>query len=125
MRPATRAWLTKATGDRDTAEREFRVRRRPNYDAVCFHAQQSIEKCLKAMLTERGRPFPKIHDLIKLGERCFDVVPHLRLSGDDLDLLSRYAVTFRYPGESAMKRDARAALQAMRRLWVVLEASFT
>ena len=67
MKPVTVEWLKKAKGDRETARREFRVRKRPNYDAVCFHAQQSIEKHLKAILTEHGRAFPKIHDLVKLG----------------------------------------------------------
>ncbi len=74
MKPATRDWLKKSTGDQQTALRELRARHRPNYDAVCFHAQQS------------------------------------------LDLLSRYAVFFRYPGESATKKDAQAAVRAMQRL---------
>ena len=116
MKPATRDWLKKSSGDQQTAVRELRARRRPNYDAVCFHAQQSVEKHLKALLTEHGRSFPKIHDLVKLGERCYHIVPSLRLSEDALDLLSRYAVFFRYPGESATKKDAQAAVRAMQRL---------
>ena len=116
MKPATRDWLKKSSGDQQTALREPRARRRPNYDAVCFHAQQSVEKYLKAILTERGRSFPNIHDLVKLGERCFEFVPHLRLSEDALDLLSRYAVVFRYPGESATKKDAQAVVRAMQQL---------
>lgn len=33
---------------------------------VCFHAQQSIEKALKAVLTANGIPFRRIHDLDEL-----------------------------------------------------------
>jgi HEPN domain-containing protein len=39
-------WVEKAEGDFRTAEREARVRKAPNYDAVCFHAQQCAEKYL-------------------------------------------------------------------------------
>lgn len=44
MRPATGEWVHKADGDYATAMRELRARRSPNYDAVCFHAQQCAEK---------------------------------------------------------------------------------
>jgi len=40
MKPLTHEWIAKAEGDYRTAGREWRVRRDPNYDAVCFHAQQ-------------------------------------------------------------------------------------
>jgi hypothetical protein len=35
-------WVEKAEGDFQTAEREMRARKAPNYDAVCFHAQQKV-----------------------------------------------------------------------------------
>jgi HEPN domain-containing protein len=34
---------------------------------VCFHAQQAIEKALKAALTAQGVAFRRIHDLDELG----------------------------------------------------------
>ncbi len=54
MKPLTREWVDKAEGDRSTAQRELRVRKSPNFDAVCFHAQQCAEKYLKALLQERA-----------------------------------------------------------------------
>jgi HEPN domain-containing protein len=36
-------------GDFATVEREVRARKNPNYDGVCFHAQQCAEKYLKAL----------------------------------------------------------------------------
>ena len=48
MKPETAEWIQKAEGDRGTARREFAVEDTPNYDAVCFHAQQCAEKYLKA-----------------------------------------------------------------------------
>jgi hypothetical protein len=38
MTPLTLEWVGKAEGDFVTANREFRSRKSPNYDAVCFHA---------------------------------------------------------------------------------------
>jgi HEPN domain-containing protein len=59
MNELTAEWVDKAEGDFDTARRELRVRHRPNYDAVCFHAQQTAEKYLKAFLQERAAPPPQ------------------------------------------------------------------
>jgi len=50
MNPLTLEWVDKAEGDLITARREYRARKSPNYDAVCFHAQQAAEKYLKAYL---------------------------------------------------------------------------
>ena len=33
-------WIAKAEGDFVTASRELAATDRPNYDAVCYHAQQ-------------------------------------------------------------------------------------
>jgi len=48
MNPLTIEWVNKAEADLLTARREFRTRKSPNYDAVCFHAQQAVEKVLKS-----------------------------------------------------------------------------
>ncbi len=59
MKPLTREWIKKAEADLATAQRELCARRLPNYDAVCFHAQQCDEKYLKARLQEANLPSPK------------------------------------------------------------------
>lgn len=50
MKPITLEWVRKAEGDFITAERELSAHLNPNYDAVCFHAQQCVEKYLKGRL---------------------------------------------------------------------------
>jgi HEPN domain-containing protein len=50
MNPLTAEWIAKASADLATAGREMRARKDTNYDAVCFHAQQCVEKLLKAAL---------------------------------------------------------------------------
>ena len=107
-------WVEKAEGDYRTAEREVRVRKAPNYDAVCFHAQQCAEKYLKAFLTRHQVPFRPIHDLEVLLGPIILVSPDFEFVRDLLLLLNDYAVDVRYPGESATKEEARVAVKAMR-----------
>lgn len=56
-------------------EREARARKRPNYDGLCFHAQQCVEKYLKARLCEAGIEFPKTHVLAALLDLVAPVEP--------------------------------------------------
>jgi len=48
MNELVNEWLRKAEGDFNSALREYRARKFPNYDASGFHAQQCIEKYIKA-----------------------------------------------------------------------------
>ena len=106
MNELTAEWVEKAEGDFATAGRELRARRRPNYDAACFHAQQTAEKYLKAFLQEHRIAFPKTHSLIELLELCLSVDTSLEFQRNLLIRLDRYAVRYRYPGESADKDEA-------------------
>ncbi len=75
MNEVVKEWIQKAEGDWRTANREFEVEFDPNFDAVCFHAQQCIEKLQKAVLIARNTIPPKTHDLVELNHRlcsCFE-----------------------------------------------------
>lgn len=113
-RPDITEWIVKAEGDYATAVRESRARRAPNYDAACFHAQQCVEKYLKAFLQKHQVPFAKTHDLIVLLDSCLEHAPLLQGWREQFEMLSQYAVLFRYPGESAERGDAGAAVSAMK-----------
>ena len=69
-------WVEKADGDFHSAQREVRARKKPNFDAACFHAQQCVEKYLKAILQKRNIYFPKTHDLNNLLSLLINVNPH-------------------------------------------------
>ena len=43
MKPTTVEWVAKAEADFATMERECIVTDTPNYDGICFHAQQCAE----------------------------------------------------------------------------------
>ena len=115
MKKSVREWIEKAEGDCVSAWREYRARNRPNYDSACFHAQQCVEKYLKAVLDAAGLPIVKAHDLAMLLNHCLRRQPLWSVMRDDLELLSQYAVLFRYPGHSADRAKARRALDAMQR----------
>jgi len=114
MKPISAEWVGKAEGDFGTLEREGRVRKNPNYDAICFHAQQCAEKYLKARLSEAGVRFSKIHDLVALLELALPVEPTWEEFREDLAYLSDFAVTFRYPGDSADRDSASSARKRCR-----------
>jgi HEPN domain-containing protein len=119
MKPMTAEWVAKAEGDFAMMARECQVQKDPNYDGICFHAQQCAEKYLKARLCEADISFSKIHDLVALLEQALGVEPGWEAFREDLAYLSDFSVTFRYPGESA---DRESAIDAQRRCRVFRDA---
>ena len=111
MNLITQEWVNKAEGDFATAQREIQVQQRPNYDAVCFHSQQCIEKYLKACLQDANIPFSRTHDLSALLNLFLPVQPEWLALRPMLEALTTYAVEFRYPGASANQTIAAQAFQ--------------
>ncbi len=63
-----------------------------------FHAQQAVEKLLKAVLTHAGVEYPRTHNLVMLTE-LLDGTPHAKPGdSDQFDRLVPFAVFFRYEG---------------------------
>ena len=112
MNPLTLEWINKAEGDFVTARRELRARVAPNFDAACFHAQQMAEKYLKAFLQENAKPVPHTHNLIDLLAICTGIDASMVLMRSDLVRLDRFAVRFRYPGDTAEKDEAKQAFRS-------------
>jgi HEPN domain-containing protein len=78
----------------------------------CFHAQQAVEKSLKAVLLVRGVDFPPSHDiegLLVISEQNGVQIPD---GIGDAALLTPYAVETRYPGylEDVSRKDAWEAI---------------
>ena len=66
------------------------------FDPACFHAQQAVEKCLKAFLAHSSIEFPYSHNLTKLVEICARLDPTFRLLLPIVAPLTPYAVELRY-----------------------------
>jgi len=115
MKPITSEWIAKAEGDFATLERECQVDDLANYDGICFHAQQCVEKYVKARLCEAGVEFAKTHDLVALLEAVLEWEPQWEQYREDLAYLTDYAVSYRYPGESADQATAKEAWDRCKR----------
>ncbi len=124
MNPLTREWIAKAEADLLTARREYRAKKSPNYDAVCFHAQQAAEKYLKAVLQHRGIPIPRTHSLLELLALISIDEPSYILLQPDANTLEGFAVQFRYPGMSADQSEAKQALTAADRICSFIRSRF-
>lgn len=116
MSPVALEWVNKAEGDFATAERELNVTTNPNYDATCFHAQQCIEKYLKARLQESGVAFGKTHDLSLLLDLILPVEPTWNVLRSELQALTVFAVAYRYPDDSADMDEAHEAMDSCRKI---------
>jgi HEPN domain-containing protein len=106
----TREWVRKAEADLRHADLAVRGRERL-YDGICFHCQQAVEKYLKALLQEAGRPVPRTHDLLAILTLLLPLHPTLRALRRGAAFLTQFAVEHRYPGKDATKRQAAAAVR--------------
>ncbi|CAN5388589.1 HEPN domain-containing protein [soil metagenome] len=64
--------------------------------SVGFHAQQAIEKCLKAVLIYSNQDPARTHDLSQLAYAIMAEKITLPLSVEDISKLNPYAVIYRY-----------------------------
>lgn len=102
-------WAMKAERDFMTAEKLVEAGEIIT-DTACFHAQQSIEKYLRAFLIYHQVPFGKTHDLIFLIQRCKYVDKDFeKFNTPRIDKLTDYAVEVRYPNEFYIPSVAEAA----------------
>ena len=93
-----RQWMAHADEDLRLAHHALSIPDDCPYRLVAFHAQQCVEKCLKAYLVHREVDFPYTHNISYLLTLCGDFGPWAAQL-DEAEGLSRYATTVRYPGE--------------------------
>ncbi|MDP2833172.1 MAG: HEPN domain-containing protein [Pseudomonadota bacterium] len=65
-------------------------------EGVCFHAQQCVEKALKAMLAMHGVVYERTHNLVSLADTLADLGVATPVDTEVLLRLNPCAVTFRY-----------------------------
>jgi len=90
-------WLHKARNDllsaRIVLESEYGIT-----DVPCFHAQQTVEKALKGLLTWNNISFGKTHDLMVLLAEVVNIDPAFDNVRSVCAELAEFAVDVRYPG---------------------------
>ena len=104
-------WMRKA--DSDLADARRTVQSDGPYDTACFHAQQAVEKYLKALLACHGQPVLRTHDLEELQRLCGTLAPPVELEELDLTELSGYAVELRYDADFWPELDTAAEALAL------------
>ena len=107
------SWVNFAEEDYAMASLSLR-RKTPLTNGACFHAQQCVEKYLKAILVRQKQPFPRTHDLRLLSNLCTKAGVLVEINADGLDLLSSYALRARYPGDVPTLEEAQDALRITR-----------
>ena len=110
MNPLTLEWVQKAERDYNAIGLHQQATS-PDYDHICFHAQQCIEKYLKAWLQETNIPLPRSHDLLALLGLILPTIPDWTIWQTDFSTIAPYAVEFRYPGKSATSGNAEHAVK--------------
>ena len=104
-------WLKKANLDLQAA-RLLCAGELDDYFVSGFHAQQAVEKYIKAFLVRHQIEFPKTHDIRRLRQlvACRDVTLAERL--ERADVLTPYGVDMRYPEdfEIVLQKHAEEAV---------------
>lgn len=98
------------------ARRELRARKRPNLDAVRFHARQRAEKYLKALLQKQRQPIPRTHNLEALAKPLLAAHVALGTLSQASRTLGACARETRYPGKSADRALAGEAPELRARI---------
>jgi hypothetical protein len=78
---------------------------------------------LKARLEEASQTIPKTHNLFALLTTVLPFEPSWQVLTIDLNILSAFAVAYRYPGLNATKLDAKDALARCKKIRKVIRAS--
>ncbi len=104
--------MRKAQGDA-TAMRKFAADPEISDEIIGFHAEQAVEKWLKAVIGSRGSRFEYTHDLRHLIELAKAAVGDFPFEVAAVIALTEYAVPLRYDellDSEPLDRDATVAL---------------
>lgn len=114
--------LARKAAEDATAVREFAGNPRIADSVIGFHAQQAIEKWLKAVVAMGGSGVERTHDLDRLIELAQTHGQSLPVDADDVIALTQYAVPFRYDDlldSSPLDRQRTLTLIALIEDWAV------
>jgi HEPN domain-containing protein len=104
----------KAAGDEDVVRRLIDIPEVVD-ETLGFHAQQAVEKLIKAVLVRNGVAYDRTHNIAYLLTLLdgAGVDPPTGVSQEDLIALSPWAVQFRYDDESHAVLDRPVARRAV------------
>jgi HEPN domain-containing protein len=98
LREYIKNWLFRANEDLAVCKELLKMDSLSFNSSICFHAQQSVEKFLKAFLVANEIDFPKTHDVDFLLIECKKLNQNI-FSKIELEDLSEFGVIVRYPDD--------------------------
>jgi HEPN domain-containing protein len=112
IRKKVRLWAALADDDLRVAQHTLDIADQCPYRLVAYHAQQCVEKYLKAYLVFSSVDFPFTHNITRLLELCAassDWAEDLT----DAEELTPFAIAARYPGEDepVTRSEAQRAIE--------------
>ncbi len=117
MRKEAEAWLKISAEDLQSAEVLFERRL---FRMACYHAQQSVEKILKALLADHEVDVPRTHNILDLNN-AIKKLGHSALIADEDAVFLNSIYRARYPSEAGLlplgeplEKDAEQALKIAR-----------
>ena len=120
-------WLTFAFDDLRSAEILLAA---GIFNMVCFHAQQCVEKTIKAVLAALRQPLPRSHNLIRLRQMAEEALGYsVDIDAEVLRFLNDVYLDSRYPQELGLlpegkpdAADAQRALTGAEKIYSELKA---
>ncbi|HHW58426.1 MAG TPA: HEPN domain-containing protein [Clostridia bacterium] len=117
-------WLEYADSDYKAAAELLKT---DLHNIVCFHAQQAIEKFLKAYLVLNGINPPKIHSIILLLKVCMELSEDFAKFKNNAKIIDMFYIPSRYPNAPLgslpdgipSKNDAQKAFEIAQKLEIL------
>lgn len=109
LNPLTQEWIRRGEAGYVTVQQLLLAEDPLLYNIICFHAQQCIEKYLKAWLQEANMPVPRTHNLEELLALIVPTLPAWSDWQPDLKIITKYAVESRYPGDPVTVENTQHA----------------
>ena len=112
-------WLSYGDEDLQLARHALKLESGCPYRLIAYHAQQCVEKHLKAYLVYHGVDFPYTHNISRLLELCDESTATNWIEElHGAEELTPFAITTRYPGpdEEVTKEESEFALGVAERV---------
>lgn len=124
LRQKVLQWLVYAEEDLRLARHGLTLKSNCPYRLIAYHAQQCVEKHLKAYLVHQSTDFPYTHNIARLLELSAEHAPWAE-NLTDAEELTPFAITTRYPGEDekVSRAEAVRAIEIAERVRKVILAA--
>lgn len=123
----TKQWLTYASRDLRAAQAILEMS--SEYKNIsAFNCQQSVEKAIKGFLVFNGVRPPKSHSIKDLAKFVEDIDAQLAKKLAKADILTKYAVVYKYPDaekKPLTMKQARSAIKLATDLYELLRSKIT